>query len=223
MNCSWTRRHLARYQGGDLAWIQRLAARAHLRWCEDCFDEYERREDADDWAARMMPVRPPARLEMSIRVALSHEQAKLQGMRGWLHSAAQKIAPMLPPLAIRSAGMLASSLLLFGVLMPDIWRAQAQIPDDVPLTYMAQALFTAPSVEVMGPYAVSQDATVLAFIDMRGGVYDIELPDELAGDRRLRSELTNALLFTEFQPATRFGQPVAGQVLIHFAHTTVRG
>jgi hypothetical protein len=206
MNCSWTKRHLAEYQGGELAWLQRLAARAHLRWCEDCFEAYERAEDAAAWTNWLTPVRPPNRLEMSIRVAISHEQYEMRGLRGWLRSAQQRVAPMLRPLAIRSAGVLASSLLLFGLLI-----------------YMAQALFTAPSIEVMGPYALSQDATVLAFVDMRGGVYDIELPADLAGNVRLRSELTNALLFTEFHPATRFGQPVPGQVLIHFTRTTVRG
>lgn len=223
MNCSWTRRHLAGYQNGESAWTEQLAVRAHLRFCDECFEEYERREDAADWAGLLTPIRPPERLEMSIRVAISHEINDLHGIRGWLRSAGQGLRSWIGPLAIRSAGVLASSLLLFGVLMPDIWRAPAQIPDDVPLTYMAEALYTAPSIEVMGPYVLNQDATVLAFVDMRGGIYDIQLPDDLAANVRLRSELTNALLFTEFHPAMRFGRPVAGQVLIHFTRTTVLG
>lgn len=223
MNCSWMQSRLARYLSGELSWFERLAARAHLRLCDECFDEYERRDGAADWTSRIMPVRVPGRLEISTRLALSRELAVVGGMRGWIERAGERTRSMLGPLAIRSAGVLASSLLLFGILMPDIWKAHETIPNDVPLTYMANALFTAPSIEVMGPYALKQDATVLAFVDMRGGVYDIELPDDLANNVRLRAELTNALLFTEFHPATRFGRPVAGQILIHFTRTTVRG
>jgi len=223
MNCSWMQSRLSQYLGGELSWFQRMAARAHLRLCDECFEEYERRDSVTDWTSHIMPVRVPARLEMSTRLALSRELAVVGGLRGFLDRAGDWSRSMAAPVAIRSAGVLASSLLLFGILMPDIWKGSHTIQNDVPLTYMANALFTAPSIEVMGPYALKQDATVLAFVDMRGGVYDIELPDDLANNVRLRAELTNALLFTEFHPATRFGRPVPGQILIHFTRTTVRG
>jgi hypothetical protein len=223
MICSWMQRRLARYSAGELNWHERLAARAHLRLCDRCFEEYERREAAEGWAARLAPARVPAKLEISIRLALSRELAGPRNLAEHVLRFRQQMREWVGPIAVRSAGLLTASLLLFGILMPDIWRVPASFPNDVPLTYMAGALFTPPSIEEMGPYVVHQDATVLVFVDMRGALYDIQLPDDLEGDTKLRAELTNALLFTAFQPATRFGKPVAGQVLIHFTATTVHG
>ena len=65
--------------------------------------------------------------------------------------------------------------------------------------------------------------TVLAYIDMRGGIYGFDLPDEQNENRQLRAEVANALLFAQFEPATKFGKPVLGRVLISFARCTVKG
>ena len=40
---------------------------------------------------------------------------------------------------------------------------------------------------------------------------------------RLRAEIANALLFTQFEPAMMFGRPVPGRVLINFTNFTVKG
>ncbi|MBI1358037.1 MAG: hypothetical protein GC160_27200 [Acidobacteria bacterium] len=223
MNCSWMQDRLAKYVEGELPWLERQLAQLHLRLCEQCFADYEKRESVNGWASWATPARPPARLEMSIRLAISREIARETRLTHWMRDLRAMAREALGPIAIRSVGVLASAVLLFGVLMPDIWRAPVKFPDDVPLTYMAEAIVKAPSVEVMGPYSGTKDVTVLAFIDMEGAMYDLEFPAELAEDVRLRSEVANALLFTEFQPATKFGRPVAGQVLINFTKTTVRG
>ena len=69
-----------------------------------------------------------------------------------------------------------------------------------------------------------------AFIDGAGSVYDfrvVSLPPQYpAGFPSLKTELANSLLTSRFEPATSFGLPVRGKVLISFrpgTHVTVQG
>ena len=101
---------------------------------------------------------------------------------------------------------------------------------DIPLTYMTRLLVTGPSVSVAPSVAVASDVGVEAFVDGQGYVYDfriIRLPGSYPEpDRILRAQLAHALLSARFDPATRFGRPTLGRVLLSFRPTTqvhVRG
>ncbi|MEZ5365231.1 MAG: zf-HC2 domain-containing protein [Bryobacterales bacterium] len=216
-------KNLPLYLAGKLAPPSKLVARLHLRSCSSCFAAYERSENATNWTARLNPVRPPANLRLQIRLELTREIAR----EGWLRRRwgqfKSDVREALQPVVIRSAGGLAAAILLFGVLMPDIWTQPVHASNDIPLRLLNHAVAVPAVVTELGPYAVDGNVTVLAFIDVRGGVYDLELPAELSKDDKLRAQIANALLFTQFEPATLFGRPVPGFVLINFTNFTVKG
>ena len=223
MNCKWMDKNLPLYLDGKLPSLSRLAAHVHLRACSKCFAAYDRAEGVANWTARLNPVRPPANLRMQIRLELSREIAR----EGWLRRAwgqfKSDVREASQPVAVRSAGGLAAAVLLFGVLMPDIWTQPVHASNDIPLRLLNQTVAVPAVVTELGPYAVNGNVTVLAFIDIRGGVYDLEFPDDIEQNPKLKAEIANALLFTQFEPAMLFGRPVPGRIMINFTNYTVKG
>ena len=223
MNCNWMHRNLPLYVDGRLSPLTRMLAHLHLRACSKCFDAYDRAESVGNWTAQLSPVRPPENLRMQIRLELRREIAR----EGWLRRAWGKakgaVREGLQPVAVRSAGGLAAAVLLFGVLMPDIWTRPVHASNDIPLTLLSRSVAVPAVVAEPGPYAVHGNVTVLVFIDVRGGVYDVEFPQEMDENKRLKADIANALLFTQFEPAMLFGRPVPGRLLLNFTNFTVKG
>ena len=223
MNCSWTRRNLPLYLDGRLSPVTAALSRLHLRHCSKCLADCERIESADSWTRLAAPVRPPAGLRTRIHVALSHElERETWAERAWLRLKL-RMREAVQPIAIRAAGGLAAAVLLFGVLMPDIWVKPVHAAEDVPLRLLSRRPIAPAMVMNLGPYGVSGNVTVLAFIDAQGNVYDIDLPAEARQNAKLCAQIANALLFSRFAPATFFGRPVRGAVMINFTTYDVKG
>jgi hypothetical protein len=223
MNCNWMHRTLPLYVDGRLSPLSRALAHLHLRACSKCFDAYDRAERVANWTARLSPVRPPDNLRMRIRLELRRESAREGWLRRTWGQLKSAVREGLQPVAIRSAGGLAAAILLFGVLMPDIWTQRVHASNDIPLTLLSRSVAIPAVVSELGPYGVNGNVTVLAYIDTRGGVYDLQFPADMGDSTRLKAEIANALLFTQFEPAMLFGRPVPGRVLINFTNYTVKG
>ena len=223
MHCTWTKERLLAYRNGELDGFAQAVVRLHLRWCSDCFEEYECAENVSSPLLTLQTPQAPHSLNTQIRAALSLELARGSRWQWQLAQLRAAFRESLRPMAVRALGGALSALVLFGTLMPDLWATRALAADDIPVTYLAQRLVSAPSLHEPGPYRMPPNTTVLVYVDMRGGAYKFDLPDEQNTDRKLRAEIAKALLFAEFQPATVFGQPVAGRVLLTFTSCTVKG
>jgi hypothetical protein len=70
--------------------------------------------------------------------------------------------------------------------------------------------------------ASSSPIIVEAYVNPEGQVYDYRI---LSGptDAMTRSEVENMLLFSVFEPAKYFGQPVRGLAVLSFGGVAVRG
>ena len=223
MHCTWTKERLAAYRDGELRGFGRELVRLHLRLCKDCYDEYDFVEHVSSPLRALQSPELPPTLNTQIRSTLSLELARGSRWRWQLGQLRAALRESLRPMAVRALGGALSALVLFGALMPDLWAVRGLAADDIPVTYMARRLVSAPTLHEPGPYAMPPNTTVLVYVDMRGGAYKFDLPDDQKTDRKLRAEVARALLFTEFEPATVFGQPVAGRVLLTFTSCTVRG
>jgi len=51
-------------------------------------------------------------------------------------------------------------------------------------------------------------------LDRDGSVVDYSIPNNL--NSKLRNDIANMILFTRFEPATEFGMPIAGKILVSF-------
>ena len=70
--------------------------------------------------------------------------------------------------------------------------------------------------------AIGGSVGVRAFIDPRGRVYDFRVISG-SSDGHTHAALENKLLFSTFEPARVFGQPVPGSVVLSFADVSVQG
>jgi hypothetical protein len=57
-------------------------------------------------------------------------------------------------------------------------------------------------------------------IDERGQISDYSFP-EGKRDRLLESNIANLVLFSQFAPATWFGQPTSGKILVSFRRSSI--
>jgi len=70
--------------------------------------------------------------------------------------------------------------------------------------------------------AVSGPVTVEAYINGAGQVYDYRIVSGPV-DETTREQVENLLLWSRFEPARRFGQPINGLAVLSFSGVSVRG
>ncbi len=224
MNCRFARKHISAYVDGELGLAYRWILRQHLVSCSDCLDQYERGEILIESVGELQSVQAPGSLRTQILLAVwrgsenSWERLNVR-FRNWTR-----------PLAVPATGGVLSAVILFVGLMSNISFVPQDLGTDIPLTYLTKTLVTHPIMSMAPPFGVTEDIGVEAFIDGQGNVYDFRithLPSSYgAVSAKLRAELANALLATRFDPATSFGRPVLGRVLLSFrpvTHVQVRG
>ena len=92
--------------------------------------------------------------------------------------------------------------------------------EDVPLAFFARGFVANPEMIMPSPFGVTEETVVLAFIDGEGFVYDFRVISNDGNGMRVpakvASRLAMALVTTRFEPATNFGRPVLGTMLITF-------
>jgi outer membrane biosynthesis protein TonB len=70
--------------------------------------------------------------------------------------------------------------------------------------------------------SISGPVVVEVYVNGQGEVYDYRILSG-ATDATVRSQVENLLLFSRFEPARFFGQPVRGLAVLSFSGVSVRG
>jgi hypothetical protein len=70
--------------------------------------------------------------------------------------------------------------------------------------------------------AVSGPVVIEAYVNGQGQVYDYRIVSGPT-DEATRAQVENLLLWSRFEPARRFGQPVPGLAVLSFSGVSVRG
>jgi hypothetical protein len=176
---------------------------------------------------RTMPARvPPAELETSLRIIASRESQRRRGRASWstrwflIQQDFRLWANnLMRPLAIPTAGGFVSALLLFGVLAPSL-----AIPPVAARTHdIPTVLYTEPSVKNFLPIGFEGDGDLVVEItvDENGKLVDYSIPNMDQKLLRMHRSIENQILFTQFTPATRLGQPMSGKVRITFRSSRI--
>lgn len=177
-----------------------------------------------------LPVRvPPDDLRTKLRVIGSRESARRRSrssLRAIYNEAVEKtrlsIHNMMRPLAIPTAGGFLSAVLLFGVIAPTLAVPGASVAAasgvDVPT-----GLYTEASVRwYTSVDFTDEDFDVELTVDGQGRIIDYTIPDaQHAKTPAVRRMLENNLLFTQFYPATSFGQPTTGKIRLSFRSSRI--
>jgi len=166
---------------------------------------------------------PPADLTARLRVMASHaREARVRSPFAWIERLAFEFNQVLRPLAVPATGGLLSSMLLFGTLI-DTFNVQRYLKDEVPL-----GIYTQVSVDELSPFGgYGGDLLVEVTIDSKGRVSDFSIPGGSLTNGKMSEDqlrqIGNLILYSTFTPATAYGIPVSGKILVALHHINVRG
>jgi hypothetical protein len=223
-SCRTIRSQFSDYLDGNLTGIAMQSVARHLAGCGPCAAEFGELRGMQRSLAALGPVRPPADLDLRIRVALSQERSRTPRnlLAAWKVRWENSVAPFL----LHASAGLASSLVLVGTMtfLIGAFAAQPASARDEPLGMATGPRFLYSTVEANSGTVSGKGApvTVEVYVDPQGRVYDYDIVSG-PSDPDTRAELESVLLSSKFQPAQWFGQPVRGVALLSFAGVSVQG
>ena len=221
-HCALVRLGFSAYLDGAISGVEMAAISGHLDSCAECAADFNVWRDVQRSLAELGPAKPPARLQARLRASLAVERergAYLPLRRRALLLWGSSIAP----LAFRLSGGLAAALMLAGGLS---WMFGAPIvvqANDDAMAHMVAPHYLYSQVPPE-PIETRRDVPIVveALVDSKGRVYDYAI---LAGPRNeeVKVRVENNLLGSIFKPATVFGVPVCGHVVMTYTGVSVRG
>jgi hypothetical protein len=228
--CSGVRAGFAEYLDGRLTGHEMQHITLHLESCGKCATDFEAERRTVSMLALLGPVsgkaKEPDDLVLRIRVAISQERASRRRgtLARWDLAWRNTVGPFLLQL---SAGFASAVLLLgtVGILVGMVAHPERASAQDEPL-----GMATAPrllyhsdaSSDVDQIGTVNGPVVVEVYVNGSGRVYDYRI---MSGptDPQTRAQVESLLLFSVFEPARFFGQPVRGLAVLSFSGVSVRG
>ena len=220
MECWKARRRLSAYLDDAVSDAERRLMRLHLNECRACEAESEqyRLVRATVWALpkRLAPVDLGIRLQVLKSRELTRMAATASPFDRWVGRVQLYARNMMRPIALPVAGGLCSTIFLFTSLVPTFDFHKT--PGDIAI------LSTEPMVKNMFPLGFhdNTDAVVDLKLDNTGRIVDYTIVSaEGQPTEQVRRSIENDLLFTTFEPATRFGLPTSGTIRISFSSSRI--
>jgi len=216
MNCSQAQSLFSLYLDGALTGRQMQSLGAHFEECAPCLLDYTQLRQSQHLLTSMGRPQVPPDLLLKVKIALSQEMARarrpqMQSMRMLLENGLRRF--MVP-----SAVGLVTAVIVFVMLMGS-FAVPVQAANDIPLLVYAAPEFKA-SAYALQHGAISDDAVIVeAYIDAAGRVEDYRVLSSPEDVQQWLPQVRNALIFTEFQPATAMGRPAPGRVVLAFTRS----
>ncbi|MDR3744727.1 MAG: anti-sigma factor [Acidobacteriaceae bacterium] len=234
-SCKAIRSTFSDYLDGALSGLQMQQIARHIEGYEDdrseriagctaCARELAAWRTAQEALSALGPLKAPADLSRRLRLAIAQEREQ----SNWhlLDRLSLAWENSVHPLLLRATAGFAGSVALVGsvtLLLGVVAAPQAVLANDEPLGAITAPhyLYSTTTAETV---ATEYDSAVVveASIDSSGRVYDYTI---VAGpqDQAVRSQVVNQLLGSVYQPASAFGVPIRGRVVITFAGISVYG
>lgn len=222
MKCTESKPSLSSYLDGALEALEMRRISVHLNGCSDCRAELAKLSTTQQVVASLGRKQAPADLSLKLRVMLSQAMAEKRRnpweglIIRWQNAANAFMVPA-------TAGAL-SAVIMFGLLFGMLVPVQLAASNDVPtLLYTPPQLTSSPfGIDVMGN-TNSESLIIEAYIDTNGRVQDYRILSAPETATDILPELKNMLIFTQFRPATSFGQPTTGRAILTFNQVNVKG
>jgi hypothetical protein len=191
--------------------------------CAECASELDAWRMTQNALASLGPAKAPADLALKLRIAISHERARRDSRL--LDKLSLLWDNVLRPRALQVSAGLAGSIVLGSVvlLLGLVAVPQPVLANDEPLGAITQPHLRY-STSSPGESVMARDVPIVveAQVDAAGRVYDYTI---LSGpkDDAVRIRVEDQLLGSVFEPASAFGVPVRGRILMTFSGISVRG
>ncbi|HEX4156416.1 MAG TPA: zf-HC2 domain-containing protein [Acidobacteriaceae bacterium] len=221
-DCRAVRAGFSSYLDGALSGVEMGRMAEHLESCAGCDREFQAWRTVQTALGDLGPAKAPVRLQARLRAALAMERERGSYLPA-MGRIARRWKTSVAPLALQGAGGLVAAVLLMGGLFrlfgPGV-MVQAN-DDDMAHLIAPHYLYSQVPAE---PIVTVHEVPILveAKVDTRGRVYDYTILDG-PQDAAVRMRVEQNLLSSVFRPATVFGVPVDGHVMLTYTGVSVRG
>lgn len=218
MSCQTVRNSLSEFLDHRVAGAERTRVAGHLAVCRECAAYLRGLAEMRD-GLKSLPQQPvPEPLRTQLQVLASRERAHWNAtrtlplaLRTWTVNLKLAVDNLMRPLAVPLAGGIVSALLLFSLLVPTLGFRPSAMMNDVPT-----GLYTAATLVEVAPYGINNDeAVVELYVDAKGQATDYSVQMGKVSPQ-MQADLNKMMFFSRFTPATWFGQPTNGRVLVSF-------
>lgn len=228
--CDTIRNSFSDYLDGDVNGHEMQAIAAHLESCKSCKDEFAGWRAMQQTLTTLRTNKAPRDLGLKLRLAISRERAARQST--WRDSLSLTWDNTFRPFILQAAGGLACAValvttitFLLGVVPPP----NAVLANDEPLGAITAPHYLYSAVEprpiVIANQAPDQSSTIVveAMIGSNGRVYDYTVVSAPDGPEApaIQAQVVDQLLLSVFRPASVFGVPVKGHVLMTFSGVSI--
>jgi len=212
--CVEIRSHFSDYLDDRCMPEARKAIRYHLSFCEVCQEQLEQWQSVQEQLRALPRRQVSAELALRLRVQLSQRLHRNPLSHLWV-----RLENALKPLLIPATGGVLTAVICFFLFMGS---------EVVPITNIPDV-----SVQVVTPARVQE----LAPMDFNTGDNGLVLVTQInahgrvkgyrvlsgQGSPELMQRLDRMIYFSVYQPATMFGKPTDGEVVLSLRRITVRG
>jgi hypothetical protein len=222
MNCSEIRAQLSSYLDGAMTGKQMGAVHSHLTDCPNCGLYYQGLKRTQGTISALGRKPAPPDLALRLRVAISREIA--QTRIPWQERLRIRLENAINAFAVPATAGALSAVVVFGLLigyfaLPPVLQADN---NDVPTSLYTPPEFKySPFEMTIGP--LSDAVVVEAYVDANGHVQDYKVLSAPPDMKESLPQLSNMLIFSQFRPATAFGQPTSGKIVLSFSRVNVKG
>jgi hypothetical protein len=229
-SCSRIQAAFSEYLDGAVTGHEMQEIRRHMdgsdgrSGCDDCTREFAAWRSIQECLGVLRPAKAPVDLSLKLRLAISHEQARRNAR--WLDTVSLAWDNAIRPTLVHFSAGVAATVVLVGsivLMMGLVAPQQAVLADDEPLVAITSPRYMYSAV-LPGAIVTDHDSTIIveASVDNHGRVYDYKIVSGPQDDAT-RSQVVNQLLLSVFQPASVFGVPVRGRVVMTYSGISVRG
>lgn len=222
--CTHIQSSFSAYLDGAITGQQMQEIARHLEFCSHCKQEFDALRAMQQSLVMLGPAKAPGDLGMKLRLAISHERAAMKS--SWKDSFHLKWENTVRPLLVQVSAGFAGSVVLLGSIMLLLGMFAAPEPvmaNDEPLGAMTvpHYLYSAVSPQAI---QTNHDTPIVveAYVNENGRVYDYNIVSGPT-DSAVRNQVVGQLVMSVFQPASVFGSPVRGRVVLTFSGVSVRG
>lgn len=219
MDCRATRELLNDYLDDFLSWQETAAMERHFEVCSDCAQQYREMATLRKLMRSLPRVEPPGDLTLRVKI----EASKLN-RPPLVERVFNSLSSALRPIAIPAFTGVVLTFLFFVVLLSTFLPgASVNASDrDIPLSLFteprANPFYISRFVQLENFKSVKEPITVETQVGKDGRIVDYKIlsgPKDLANDLATIRSL-NELFFFELylEPATLFGRPTSGKVVL---------
>jgi hypothetical protein len=213
-NCLEIRNHFSAYLDDQCSPEARKSIRYHLSFCEVCEGQLEQLQSVREELRALPRQQVPPELALRLRVQASQKANPQPIAARWL-----RLEDLLKPLLIPATGGVLTAIICFCMIMGSQVVPVSDGPD------VTVQVVTPARVQMLAPmdFNTGDNGLVLVTqINAEGHVKGYRVVSGKSSPE-IMDRLDRMIYFSVFRPATNFGKPTDGEVVLSLRRITVRG